>query len=108
MAKKDIKLTESQIEEIINKYVDGMPIKEIANNYNVSLGSVYYHTKRANLPRRAAGNTIKGSVCTCLKCGRGFKPYKYEYATYRHICPVCRAILAEIDIQTENPIGRMV
>lgn len=108
MAEKDRKLTKSQIDEIKNKYMNGMLIKDIARDYNVSLGAVYYHTKRANLPRRAIGNTIKGPLCECLKCHNMFKPYKYEYSIYRHICPSCRILLEEINITTENPIGRRI
>lgn len=109
------KLSREQIEQVVEEYRAGKPMKEISKRFDIGESTVSYHVKRAGVPKRTKNYRNTASMCVlqeperrCLKCGRLFRPYTFNLSLFRNICFDCWTLMSEVEAQPSNPIGRRV
>jgi hypothetical protein len=91
------KLPKESIEKIVERYKEGVPLKDIEEEFNVSIATIHYYVKKAGIS--LSRNKIHRDLDiirllsepkrTCLCCGKEFIPYSYRYCVNRHVCFEC-------------------
>jgi len=60
-------LSKEQIDEMTQRYKDGDSVLELANDYSVTQGTVYYHLRRKGVARRPVGRRKKPGGFSAIK-----------------------------------------
>jgi hypothetical protein len=107
MGKKNA-LTDEQRKQMVADYAAGNPVSDICKKYKIKSGALYYWVKKLGAKKRTDIHS-KGGISIipdeptriCLRCGRPFQPYTFNWSSFRHICSDCWVVTRGF----EQPLG---
>jgi WhiB family redox-sensing transcriptional regulator len=88
------KLTKDDIDKLIHRYRIGVPVAQLATEFDITTSAIYYHTRVRQVPRqpRQPRNARPDQLYTCQGCGqtKQFKPGR-DGAKPTH-CRYCKRV----------------